>query len=141
LYTVTEDPTGSLFLGLSIKWNYDDRFVDISMPKYIPDMLHKFQYRPSRRRQDAPHSWVTPTYGANIQYAANDDGSPILSPDKITKIQKIVGTLLYYAVSVDPMLLVALGSISSTQAKATQLTHDECVWVLDYVASNPNAVI
>jgi hypothetical protein len=141
LYSVTEDPTGSLFLGLSIEWNYNDRFVDISMPKYIPDMLHKFQHRPPRRRQDAPHSWVTPTYGAKVQYAADDDDSPILPPHEITKIQKIVGTLLYYAVSVDPTLLVALGSIFSTQAKATQLTHDECVWVLDYVASNPNAVI
>jgi hypothetical protein len=141
LYTVTEDATGSLFSGLTIEWHYDKRYVDISMPMYIPALLHKFQHPMPRRRQDAPHAWVTPTYGAKIQYAANDDTSPRLSPKDITRIQQIVGTLLYYAVSVDPTLLVALGAISSTQAQATQLTQDECLWVLDYIASNPDAVI
>jgi hypothetical protein len=94
LYTVTEDSTGSLFSGLTIEWHYANKFVDISMPKYIPSMLHKFQHTKPRHQQDAPHSWVTPTYGAKVQYAATDDNSPLLSSQDINQIQQIVGTLL-----------------------------------------------
>ena len=38
-------------------------------------------------------------------------------------------------------MAVALGSIASTQSKATALTQGECNWVLDYAASNPDATI
>ncbi len=141
LYVVTEDNTGSLFHGLTIEWNYSDRYVDISMPKYVPAMLHKYQHPKPRRRQDAPHAWAQPTYGAKVQFATDDDSSPVLTPAELTRIQQVVGTLLYYAISVDPTMLVALGSIASTQAKATKLTQDECLWVLDYAASNPDAKI
>ena len=141
LYVVTEDKTGSLFHGLTIDWNYTDRYVDISMPKYVPAMLHKYQHPKPRRRQDAPHAWAQPNYGAKVQFATNDDPSPILAPAELTRIQQIVGTLLYYAISVDPTMLVALGSIASTQANATKLTMDECLWVMDYAAPNPDAKI
>jgi hypothetical protein len=141
LYVVTEDNTGSLFHGLTIDWNYVDRYVDISMPKYIPAMLHKFQHPSPRRRQDAPHAWAQPTYGAKVQFATDDDSTPVLAPAALTRIQQVVGTLLYYALSVDPTMLVALGSIASTQASATQRTLDECLWVMDYAASHPDAKI
>ena len=38
-------------------------------------------------------------------------------------------------------MLVALGSIASRQAKATDKTYDECLWILNYAASNPEATI
>ena len=47
LYTVTEDWAGSLFNGLTIEWNYAEGWVEISMPGYIPTLLHKFQHKPS----------------------------------------------------------------------------------------------
>jgi hypothetical protein len=102
------------------------------MPYYIPNMLHKFQHAKPAKHQGTPHAWTLPTYGAKIQYATNDDDSPIIPDAKITVIQKKVGTLLYYAVCVDPFMLVALGTISSDQATATQLTKDECKWLMDY---------
>ena len=141
LYTVTEDWDGCLFSGLTIQWNYADKYVDISMPHYIPDMLHRFQHPPPKKHQGAPHSWTIPTYGASVQYATPPDDSPILSAAEITDIQKKVGTLLYYAVSVDPFMLTALGTIASSQAKATQLTKNECLWLMDYAASNPLSII
>jgi hypothetical protein len=97
------------------------------MPKYVPAMLHKYQHPKPRRCQDAPHVWAQPTYGAKVQFATDDDPSPILAPANLTCIQQIVGTLLYYAISVNPTMLVALGSIASTQANATKLTQDKCL--------------
>jgi hypothetical protein len=138
LYTVTEDWTGTLSSGLTIQWNYANKYVDISMPHYIPAMLHRFQHPKPAKHQGAPHSWTAPTYGASVQYASPPDDSPIT---EITTIQQNVGTLLYYAVSVDPFMLAAKGTIASSQAKATQLTKNECLWLMDYAASNPTSVI
>jgi hypothetical protein len=111
------------------------------MPHYIPAMLHKFQHARPTKHQGAPHTWTTPSYGAKVQYAPSDDDSPILAPSDITTIQQKIGTLLYYAVSVDPFMLAALGTIACSQAKATQLTKDKCSWLMDYVASNPLSII
>jgi hypothetical protein len=38
-------------------------------------------------------------------------------------------------------MLVALGSITSTQANATKKTFAEVLWLLNYAASNPDAKI
>jgi hypothetical protein len=140
-YTVTEDWGGALYSGITIGWNYAEKHVDVSMPSYLPAVMHKYQHPTPKRHQGAPHAWTTPTYGAKIQYATADDDSPILPAPAITKIQQKVGSILYYAVGVDPIMLPALGSISSSQSKATKFTQAECDWLMDFAASNPLAII
>ena len=49
LYRVSEDWTGSKFLGLQLDWDYKNRHVDISMPKYVGDVLQKFQHAKPKR--------------------------------------------------------------------------------------------
>ena len=49
--------------------------------------------------------------------------------------------MLYYALAVDCTLLVALGDLASCQATPTQDTLDKLVWLLNYVACNPDAEI
>ena len=39
-YTYTVDWPGQIFCGLNIAWNYDGGCVDVSMPRYIKDVLH-----------------------------------------------------------------------------------------------------
>jgi hypothetical protein len=41
--------------------------------------------------------------------------------------------------AIDCTMLVALGSIASTQSKATKKSFDEVTWLLNYAASNPDA--
>ena len=38
-------------------------------------------------------------------------------------------------------MLVALGSIASQQAKATEKTYEDTLWILNYAASYPDAII
>ena len=109
------------------------------MPTYIKEALHKFQHPAPSRPQDAPHAWNQPSYGSAVQYADQPDDSPLLPPKSINLVQKIIGTLIYYAIAVDPTMLVAIGTIASQQSKATQATHDATVWLLNYEASHPNA--
>jgi hypothetical protein len=141
LYTVTEDWAGTLFNGLTIGWNYDARYVDISMPHYLPAVFHRFQHRAPAKHQGASHAWTVPTYDAKVQYAPTPDDSPVFAPADITDIQQKVGSLLYYAVGVDPFMRVALGTIASAQSQATAHTQSVCEWVMDYAASNPLSII
>jgi hypothetical protein len=141
LYQISVDWSGTLYLGLALKWDYDNRTVAVSMPGYVRSALHKFQHTAPTRRQDAPHSWNQPTYGAKVQYADEPDSSPPLDSKSVTLVQKIAGTFLYYAMAVDATMLVALGSIASTQANATEKTYDEVLWLLNYASSNPDATI
>jgi hypothetical protein len=141
LYTVTEDWAGTLFNGLTITWDYPAGHVDISMPNYLPAVFHRFQHPVPAQHQGAPHAWTVPTYGAKVQYATPPDPAPVLASADITDIQQKVGSLLYYAVGVDPFLRVALGTIASEQSKATKHTQAACQWVMDYAASNPLSII
>ena len=44
-YKVSEDWSGSRYCGMTINWQYNKGYVDISMPRYIKQMLHKFQHK------------------------------------------------------------------------------------------------
>jgi hypothetical protein len=41
LYTTTEDWEGKLYIGITLKWNYQARTVDLSMPGYIDKAIAK----------------------------------------------------------------------------------------------------
>ncbi len=53
----------------------------------------------------------------------------------------MVGVLLYYARAVNATLFVALSSLASLQAAPTEYTMSLVKWLLDYVATQPNAVL
>ena len=76
-----------------------------------------------------------------MQYALDDDSSPLLPAKTINKVQQIVGTLLYYSIAVDPTMLTALGSIAAQQAKGTEKTYADTFWLLNYAATHPNTKI
>jgi hypothetical protein len=141
LYIISIDYTGSLYCGLTIRWDYANGVVYISMPEYIRQALHKFKHPLNHRRQDAPHQWTQPTYGAKQQFAPSIDTSPNLQPSDIRHIQKVVGTLLYYALAVDNTMLVALGDLASAQANGTQQTMEAVTWLLNYAATHPDATV
>ena len=57
------------------------------------------------------------------------------------KVQKIVGSILYYARAVDMTVLMALCTIASEQTKGMERTLEKEYKVLDYLATHPNAVV
>ena len=52
-----------------------------------------------------------------------------------------MGTLLYYGIALDNTLLVALNEISIEQSKATNNNSKKITKLLNYLATNPEAVI
>ena len=141
LYTITTDWTGTLYCGLTLKWDYKNRTVDISMPGYVSRALHKFLHTPATRAQHSPHAWIPPNYGATIQYAPDDDTSPRLDSKALTHLQNVVGTFLYYARAVDSTMLVALGSLASAQTNGTEATTIAITQLLNYCATHPDAIL
>ena len=129
-----------MFCGITLKWDYEKRTVDLSMPGYIQKALLKFQHPTPTVPVDAPHKHTPIKYGAQPQMVPIDM-SPKLSPTDITRVQNIVGTLLYYSRAVDSTLATALSTIASQQANATEATMKACNQLLDYVATHPNAVL
>ena len=108
---------------------------------YIKAALHKFQHPLPDKAQHAPHSWNPPSYGATRQYANDENDSPKLTPSSVKEVQMIVGTLLYYALTLDNTMLVALGDLASAQSQPTEDTWDQITWLLNYAATYPDAAI
>jgi hypothetical protein len=96
----------------------------------------------------SPHEPNTPhTNGLNQSTAPSNN---LLPPSTslhhstkkgITCVQQITGTLLYYARSVDPTMLPAIGTIAAQQAHGTEATAAAVTHLLDYTATHPNATI
>ena len=111
------------------------------MPGYIKAALFKYQYPEPRKPQHAPHKWEKPQYGQTKQYAKPVEKTPKLDAEGIKHIQKVIGTLLHYARTIDSTTLMAINAISSDQVTGTTTTADAVTWLLDYAATYPNATI
>ena len=94
-----------------------------------------------RRIQHCPYSPEPKKYGANAQSPLPQDNSLKLTEKEIKQVQKIVGSILYYARAVDVTVLLALSSIASEQTKGTERTLEKAYQVLDYLALHPDAVV
>jgi len=77
-YTVTVDYSGSLYVGVSLNWDYRRREVTCSMPGYIPKLLHKLNHTKPTTPQYSPNPSPLITYGAKVQFAKGEDTSPPL---------------------------------------------------------------
>jgi hypothetical protein len=88
-----------------------------------------------------PYPHTTPTYGATIQYAKAVDTAPAVTKAEEKYIWQVIGVLLYYSRAVDSTIITGLSSLAAAQAKPTVQTLFLINWLLDYVATNPDAIL
>jgi hypothetical protein len=137
-YDISTDWDGALYCGIKLKWNYVARTMDISMPGYIAAVLHRSQYPTLARPQHTPYKMQPINYCAKVQFVTPADMSaPLTEPQKL-KLQQVIVSLLYYTRSVDPTMLVALGTLASAQTKDTAATVEAMHQLLDYWATHPD---
>ena len=110
------------------------------MPGYIKKALQKYLHE-KRKLQHSPYPAAPRKYGKAAQEPTPPDDSPPVDEKTKTRVQQVVGTILYYARAVDLTLLPALSSLASEQAKATERTVENMEQMLDYLATNPEAKI
>ena len=140
-YEISEDWTGSKYIGITFDWDYANRRVHLSMPGYISKALQRFGHERPRRLQNSPHPHIAPTYGAKAQYVEPEVISAPVDKEGQKYIQAVTGTFLYYSRAVDPTMLVALNAIATQQAAPTQKTMERVKQLLDYCASQEEAII
>ena len=139
---VSVDWTGTLYCGITLKWDYLKFTCELSMPGYVEQALQKFNYAVTGipNTTDAPHLYkATKKLGLSMTHP--QDNSTKLSPREIKHVQQIVGTFLFYARAVDPTMLTALSTIATEQSQGTQTTKDKAEHFLKYAASHPDATI
>jgi hypothetical protein len=76
-----------------------------------------------------------------MQYVKYKTTSPALSDKDVNKLQQLTGTLLYYARAVDPTLIMPIIILASEQSKATAITADKAIKLLNYCISHPETKI
>jgi len=140
-YRLTKDWDAMQYCGMTLKWDYQNHTVDLSMPGYIDRALKQFQHPQPKQPEHAPHAWQKPTYGAKTQFAPEPDPTPALDATDTKWVQEVIGILLYYARAVDAMMLTALGTLATQQANGTQATMEALMQLLNYCATHPHAVI
>jgi hypothetical protein len=89
---------------------------------------------------NTPFPGMSRLYTAQTQYATKDETPPLTAQQCLT-IQKVTGSVLYYARAVDPTVLMPLNDIATEQTKATEKTQAATNQLLDYLATHPDATI
>ena len=110
------------------------------MPGYVKAALLKFQRGATTKPQNALHRWNQPTYGAKNQYSDTNKADLVDAKSKLY-VQQVCGNFLYYSIAVNQTMLSDLNAISAAQANATTTTMEDIVWLLNYVATHPDATI
>ncbi len=131
-YTLTKDWMGDLYCGIKLNWNYDKCTLDILMPRYIVKQLQCYKHASPTCPQNCPLYPQPKQYGSAAQQLIKPDTSSALSNKDIKQVQHIIGSILYYACTVNLTILMVLIAIASEQAKGTESTMKKCKQLLDY---------
>jgi hypothetical protein len=91
--------------------------------------------------QKCPYSPAPKQYGMEAQAPLPPDSSPKLDKAGIKCVQKIVGSILYYARDVDMTVLMALSRIAAEQTIAITKTMENFSQLLDYLVHNSDAKV
>ncbi len=96
-HEIIEDWMGNLYCGITLKWNYKKRHVDLSMPAYVNKQLTKNSHFAPLKPQHCPYAPNPIKYGKYNQAPSPLDESPRLNKAQKKRIQQIVGSFVYYA--------------------------------------------
>jgi hypothetical protein len=140
-YDIVEDWIGNLYCGITLNWNYAQRYVDIDMSKHVRQQLIQYAHPTPAKPLHCPYTPNPITYGKDNQAPTPQDDSPLLNAAGKKCIQQIVGSFLYYACAVNPTILMALLAIASQKSNPTEETNGRVHQFLDYMATHPDAKI
>ena len=125
----------------TLTWKYGKRHLDISMPGYIDKVRKRFKHELPKKPQHSPYQPQPKKYGTASQDPIDPDMTDPINDTQKTRIQQVVGMILYYARAIDLTLLPGLSGIASEQATATEATETRELQLLDYVSTHPHAVV
>jgi hypothetical protein len=111
------------------------------MPGYLSKAFLRFKHEIPHKKQNSPHPHVILNYRAKAQFTEPEDNLPLLGKEETKIVQAVAGTLLYYGCAVFSMILTALSSLATEQAKPTAKTMAKITQLLDYLATQEDAIM
>eukprot|EP00804_Cyclotella_cryptica_P022993 CCRYP_015003-RA/>CCRYP_015003-RA protein AED:0.12 eAED:0.12 QI:0/0/0/1/1/1/2/0/454 len=135
------DWTGNRYIGIRLDWDYNNRKVHLSMPGYKAKALKQFHHKPPSEPQHSPFPTKPIKYGAKKQCAAPPSTAPLLDKKGKKFIQQVCGKLLFLGRAVNSPLLCPISAIASQSAAPTQDTMTQTLQLLDYLATQEEAVL
>ena len=98
-HEISQDWEGKKYTGIDLEWNYakvhKDRMCRLLVKGYIAELLLRLGPDKPSKPQLSPHKSKDITYGSNIQLSPDVDTSSELKKDEITRVQIIMGALLW----------------------------------------------
>ena len=135
LYTVKVDWEGSKYLGMDIAIDRTKRHITLSMPKYIEKLLRRIRSN-GIKGATTPGIYNPPNYKSAKSQTATIDESPLASATQKHELQVVVGTLLYYARTVDPSIMTAVCELGAVQSAPTVRDIQKVERLLQYVSTH-----
>ena len=89
----------------------------------------------------APYPSVPIQYGTKKQYATQQSKAPLFDNKAKRVIQQVCGKFLFLGRAVDSTLLCPISVIASQSSKLTEYTMQQTLQVLDYLATQEDAVL
>ena len=111
------------------------------MPNYVHKQLIRYKPDPPRRTQYSPYEPKPIHYGKLSDDKLVEPESPLNGQADKKYIQQVVGSFLYYTRAVDLTILLSLSAIAAKQANPTERTMQRVQHLLQYMHTNPNAII
>ena len=140
LYKISVDLKGERYVGLTLRWDYTLRKLEISIPGYITALLLRLGHPEPAAPQHAPSACPPPLYG-KADLVGPPPATSELTDDEHHFIERVTGALLYYARCVDMTMLVAINAIATARKHGRRKTLDATVQLLNYAATHPNATV
>jgi hypothetical protein len=140
MYTITIDKAlKQKYIGITIDYNKQKRYMDLSMPGYVDNALTRFGAN-DLRGVNSPLVYVPPTYGPQTQIIKDESTKlPSLTPAQLLRLQEVVGVFLYYSRAVDPLMITAINKIGSSQSNADISILDKVQRFLQYASRYKDA--
>jgi hypothetical protein len=82
-YKLAEDWTGDLYCEIALDWDYVNKTVDISMPRYIKKKIQDYGHLLPGRMQKCPYSPEPKKFGSNAQVPLPPNDMPKLDANSI----------------------------------------------------------
>ena len=111
------------------------------MPGYMDKIIQWFLHLTNKIPKHQPHQHVQPQYVTKVQFTEPENKTPLLQPKDFTKLQQIIGAMLYYSRAVDGTLMTALNKLTYAQTNGTQVTMRATESFIDYCHTHSNATI
>jgi hypothetical protein len=133
---------GKRFLVFDVDYDETARIMTLSYPGYTRTLLTtvcpdgvKFADSPSISIYEPP------VFGSTAPQTSFVGSSELATPTQKLLLQKVVGSILYYARAVDSLMLTAVCELPCLQSAPTALTMKKMRRLLGYAAKYPNACV